>query len=63
MMVQRRAQTPKHDLANFLPDDSNPCFPRSSVRAWWQHKTALAGIMNHELPVASGLIAKTEGQV
>jgi hypothetical protein len=29
MMVQRRGETPKHDPANFLPDDSNPCFPRS----------------------------------
>ncbi|WMT79378.1 hypothetical protein [Bradyrhizobium sp. Ash2021] len=29
MMVQRRGETPMHDPANFLPDDSNACLPRS----------------------------------
>jgi hypothetical protein len=42
-------------LANFLPDDSNPCFPprvifRSRLMKAWQHKTTLSAILNHELP-------------
>jgi hypothetical protein len=31
MMVRRRDQTPKLGRLNFLPDDSNSCFPRSEA--------------------------------
>jgi hypothetical protein len=31
MRVRRRDQTPRPDLANFLPDDSNPCFPPGMI--------------------------------
>jgi hypothetical protein len=44
MMLRRRGQAANPVLANFLPDDTNPCFRpgvifRSRLMKAWRHKT------------------------